>query len=407
MRTLLHRTGLSRGDAYTGTGQNLTSNPEGAGNYQVGSFYLDYASLFATVEEGPTGGVYDPVGTYTMNWDTEFSWIIADGRNLTSANNYTDPDDIVFGDVDEDSEDGPAEFSVVPPGTNWATIDRIEIDLYIVPPDRYVSAYVYPTDQSFSHPVPGDEVSLADWLDRMVSYGEEAASIANYWAGFWRQLRWPLHWALLRVPCMGNDEGAAIADEENDVDSVILPSRPVPFGGPRGLMAAQGGFSTVDSTGSESAVSTDLKLWEPEAGTNFIRRGVEILNFTDEGSTNNIGDDINFPQNSPAVMGDVDFIDDPPIPDLDNFEYIPGPHQGPGNLIHLRYTFKTDIKVRPNELIVFMIQSGRARLNLIVEEGVPVGSMIMGSPNTFNPACRHGPAYTLVHHTVTAYHRRG
>lgn len=406
MRTLLFRTGLSRGDAYTGTGQNLTSNPEGAGNYQVGGFYLDYSSIFPTSRVDDDLGEAQPLGTYTMNWDTEFSFVLADGRNLVSANNYTDPDDISFGDVDEDSDDGPAEFSVVPPGTNWATIDRIEVDLWIVPPDRYSSASVYKTDLSMSHPVEGTGVPLYSYLDALHVPTVEGFG-GDYWVAFFRQLRWPLHWALLRVPCMGVDEGDALADEENDTDATIRPSRPTPFGGPRGLMAAQGGFSTVESGGeAESFVTSDLRLWEPETGTGFIRRGVEILNFTDEGSPTNQGDNISNVAGG-SVMHDIDFVDDPPVPDVDSFQYNPGPFQGPGNIIHLRYTFKTDIRVRPNELIVFMIQSGRVRLSLLIEDNTPVASVIMGSPNSFLPECRHGPAFTLVHHSITAFHRRG
>lgn len=361
-RHLIHRTGLQRGRVYDNLGANITEDPEGAGNDEVGSWSRDYSGL--TGNSNLYGG--------------EFSGIIADGRAM-QQNAYAD-EDMLFPDFDQD-EQIDTGTSFIDNTRSGGVIHELNIRLALGVPS-YFDAGVFsvdPTDGTIEF-----IEELSTWLDNANSNPliEPADTFVNNpWWTLRHFLRVPLHFAVYVVPASTPPwEGHADMLENNGM-GVLQGQAPQLTHGPWGMLAQMHGSAFADDN--------YVRLWEPCDGIRFLhRRDVDMhYGSTMEGDDFSVGDTVD-----PDVIGtDVD-ADEVGAPAQQ--EMLDSPAQrARGQNFWLRLKTRARYRCKPDEVLVWHLQTGWARLEK-VSGGGPGHLIIAG---TSSPP-RSGPFLTLHYH---------
>lgn len=372
---LTHRTGLSRGILLNGAGTSVTDT-DGAGNFQVGSFYLDFSGL----------GVFASDVNFALV-DNEFTWVIADARTLEDGDNLEPSDIFLLDDELPTEEDG----TLVDDDTRWLRIDTIHADLRFVGP-TFDEAGIWTIDPETGEVGLGQgesayESTLAEFLDAngpTTNIGELDDEL-DLWSTLAPHLRWSLHWALLVIDCTAvQDEG--IADFATNNGVVPYATMPVPVGGPQGLLFNYGAVTTGPEGGLPG-----LRLWSPLEGSQGVRvvqRGERELKYQYRKPRD-------APHPSAQAESDLDMgeglSEDIPflIPDAST--------QVEGANVTLNLKLNRRITVKDDQFVVLCVQTGRARLNFD-DAGGNANQLIIAGPQALEG--RGGPLLRLYHHAV-------
>jgi len=386
MYTLIHRTGVSRGRVYNGTGENLTANPVGAGNDFVGPFAQDYASL--------------QFGT-NVNYDHEFSGIILDGRALKGGG--TD-DSMLYPDLDED-EDLSDRGSIVGRDTNSATLSSVTVKLTHTRP-RWADATVWQVPHDGS--APSDISSFDEWLDNEVGELPEFAAPFDYdhledddggrrtWARLRHYVQCPYYWALYKVKLGPNYEGLADMIAENSASPVGQTGQ-LSYG-PLGMLTAL--------HGTLYATQHAFRLYEP---TNIVcvERGYGLMpydsTFNDAaaGAAGAVDPDVVVGYDD----GDIDLVagtgGGTVWTGVSNFQGPAPSGYRKGGLTGWSVHSKRDVRASKDELYLWHWGTAPVRIDIVEPAGAGTASLIVG--NAVSPY--YGPFVHTVYHECTARFR--
>lgn len=364
---LITRTGLGRGRLLSGVGQNITDNPDGAGNEQVGTFALDFSSVFQT---GSIGG--DGVLANVAAVDNEYTVILADTRGL-DGDELGDDNDLLSDATDPEEEDG----AFITPDVQWARVDRVTIDWRFVGPTyRDASVWVISPENGEIQTNVGDLESVLDALD--ASPLVEADNDVDIWHLAHAHLRWTLHWALMVIDCTSvNDQGLADFARENS--TLAFRNNPVPVGGPSGLLILYG--SAADGT-------QGIRLWQPAGGASGVRivaRGEREYPYQYRNRVDTA---------DPAAQVDFDILD-PDAGSTTAYRVENASTRAEGRNVHLRLNLERPVTLRDDQLLVLTVQTGRARLARR-DSDPPNQDAVIAGPNSLDGS--NGPLLRMYHH---------
>lgn len=349
--TLIHRTGLSRGRVYNTVGENLTEDAPGAGNLTVGPWARDYSSL---------------MGTNSVNYDTEFSGIIIDGRAMSTGGDGDDG--ILYPDLDED-EDLSDRGSVVGRDTQSAAIHSCHLRLYHTAPD-WTDAFVWRVDKETG--TPSQIGPLADWL--------EAEAVSDIgWHPIRHALRVPVYWALYKCPVGPNYEGLAQMIAENSANVVGQLGQLA--WGPLGMLTALHGAVYA----SQHAV----RLYEPTTSIVPVERGMFDMPY-DSATEDDLRDpDYVFSGDIEAGTQGLSILDSPA-------------QRARGRIYTTSIASKRDVRAKPGEVYVWHWQTAPVRVAKLTAGAMnPDDHIVIGA----STSAFQGPFCHLVYHELTARYR--
>ena len=350
-RTILNRTGLSRGRVYNEFGGNLTAAPEGAGNMMVGPWCRDYSGLLGN----------------TVTYMNQTSMVIADGRIIEADGFETETED----DFDEDEELEDIG-TILNDGDKGAVITSLDIELTIGGPSW--------ADAGCWSNSGGDnewawENGLVEYLDALRDGTLESSATYEVWTYARHWLRCPLHFALYRVPTTPTWEG----DGEyayNNQPGALGPTLPYLAHGPYGMLAAM--------HGPTYAAQNYISLTEPCEGVAFIHRQTRDIPYAS-------ATDWPTGDSDPDNLSNLD--EEGMIYDLVGIRDTPA-QRALGQNFTVRLRLNKNLKVRRNELIVAHMETGISRLQYASDpESDAYKNVLIGALN-YGPL-RAGPYYTL------------
>lgn len=380
MRTLIARTGLSRGRLYNGVGDNITQYPAGAGEDNVGFWSRDYSYLAGN----------------TVLWDGEFSAVLMDGRILSQGGNDLAPWNQSLPDFDED-ENMADRGSVLNFGDKAGLIKGMRIHMDFLCP-TFTDAGAWEVDSSMGtidatllNPLGTylDSLSTPSYEGVMIdNAGAEQDVFSNVHTQARHYLRVPIHWAVYRVPLgpvyEGQDEFIRSAGGDSTGAAQLTY-------GPFGLLTAWHGVLY--------AAAHAVRLWEPSDGVKFVARGefeVPYAAFLNGES-------------------DPDMVFGLGLDGADQFAQQGGgmldtpAQRSRGRIIKIDLKLPQDVRARPDEVLIFHIQTGLARYQLGTLGGgshVIIGEPILvdpGEPGGLTLPLHLGPYMALCNWHISAY----
>lgn len=392
MYTTINRTGLSRGRVYNGSGQNITDQPPGAGNIQVGPWDRDYSVLFQN----------------TVMYDGEFSGIIMDGRIMSRGAQDVGPLGMDL-DTDENLSD---RGSVIVEGDKTAKVTGMKLHLQFCNP-IFRDGGVWETGDDIASGGPAWQFKdyLSVVLDELAEGAGEADLIddpsnTQAWAvdildEVRHYLRVPIYIAIYRIEPRPMIEGAAEYAIENAPLSFSLASSPLEYG-PLGMLTAL--YGTVYGATHRVDLSDEAPGFKA-----IFRTELEVPYAAWGGPTN--GGRINQAGGDLVLNYNIG-------PGGDDNTWVPGAimdtpaQRRRGAIINIDLELPHNITCAPGEVIVWHVQTGRVRLKDPLRN-VPYGDdetpqglgkdWIVAQPVDGGIGPALGPFLGLVHHRLTAY----
>lgn len=257
MYTVLHRTGISGGRLYNLTGDNLTEALAGAGNAMVGPWQLDYSAFVADTE-----------GVSNVNWDSEFSGMVIDGRALKDSSS---DDPMIFADLDEDEALSDSR-SIVRVGDRAARCKHLRVRLYHTGV-LWEDARVWTLNMDGTHSATA--VPLDEYLEEL--YGE---SDDGLWHPVRHALRVPINWAIYHIPLTPRYTG--LTEMINANTATTVGDGDLLSYGPVGMLTAM--------HGAVYAAQHGLRLYEANlANWKAVERGMYLMPY-DSAHEDDVGD---------------------------------------------------------------------------------------------------------------------
>lgn len=386
---LIVRTGQNEGAAYNGNGTNLTESPTGHANFNVGSYWYDFAGLLGA------GRFYSG----------EFTIILADGTKSEPQSDQDSDDGFDGFDTDEEGLEDEDDASLVRQD-HTTVVTNISISLRCGFPsysDAVVYNTVYDEDTGATNGVIDSELmDLDTWLDAQSTTPAEVTLDADHWWVLRAYLRWSMHWAIYKVK-VARPGGEGLADdvaqselgpggtmsilEDNDTYNLA------PMYGPAGYLKATGADDIGEAEMAfEWHEAKWVRLWELELPMRYEFRGdiggLPYAAPTTQYNNANIAAPWQGVEMDPLDADATATGTQEDTPDVRS--------NGREFLLNIRK--RCNIHVGPDEVLLFQMQSGRARLmepTLTVSGGIEAytpGLVIAGSDT---PA--FGPKFTLHH----------
>ena len=366
-------TGSSRGALYNHTGQSLTDGINGAGTNMVGGWSRDFTCCgFA----GPSGR--------PISRTNELSFIVADGRVLRSGSldSESDPYEADF-DTDEEPSDND---QLVQDGDDYIGIKGLHVRLSALRP-AIVDSAVYAQDAADGELVQVS--SLVNWLDALRDVPDEALNpdLVDF-GPRWQHLRVPIHWALYKVPVQPTSAPKLQEMVANNSNAPVTVEGLLSYG-PFGMLSRM--------YGTTYAATNYVRLWDMAKGIRLVDKGEAEVPF-----------DLSFydntqPQPDDRVDSDIvemDITSDPS-------HHLPNTAGVRGSNFHLSFRSRRFISLRPDEVLIFHVCTGRARLTRDEEDSAYTIMGPAGSPTDSDEPDRvraGGPLLSWYRWTAGAWH---